>query len=72
MTPTLISLIPLVLFLAVAVGASIFVRSRTSHEAGGLHDQNERSKKASGFIRNYFIGNRGLGGFVLAMTTVAT
>lgn len=73
MTPTLVALVPLVLFLAVAVALSLFVRNRTSHEAGGLHDHGEEPQsKAFSFIRNYFIGNRGLGGFVLAMTTVAT
>ena len=38
---------------------SLVVRRRT-HVAGG------------GFVKEYFIGNRALGGFVLAMTTIAT
>ena len=51
------ALLPLLFFMAVMVGISIFVR----------HKQNEKN-----FVGNYFIGNRQLGGFVLAMTTVAT
>lgn len=73
MTPMLFTLLPLLLFLIAAVCLSLYVRSRTSREAGGLHEEGEAHKStASEFIRNYFIGNRGLGGFVLAMTTVAT
>lgn len=73
MTPMLFTLLPLLLFLIAAIALSLYVRSRTSREAGGLHEEGEAHKStASGFIRNYFIGNRGLGGFVLAMTTVAT
>lgn len=55
----LIALVPLVLFLILALAASLVVRRRT-HVAGG------------GFVKEYFIGNRALGGFVLAMTTIAT
>lgn len=51
------ALLPLVIFMAVMVGISIFVR----HQQAGKN-----------FVGNYFIGNRELGGFVLAMTTVAT
>ena len=55
---SIVSLLPLVLFLLVALGISYFVRShQTSNQ---------------GFLKDYFIGNRALGGFVLAMTTVAT
>lgn len=55
----LVSLIPLVLFLVVTLGASVAVRHR--NRAAG-----------QGFVKEYFLGNRTLGGFVLAMTTVAT
>ncbi len=55
----LIPLAPLVLFLLVALVVSIIVRAR-SRAAGGS------------FVNRYFIGNRALGGFVLAMTTIAT
>lgn len=46
-------------FLLVALIASIVVRAR-SRARGGT------------FVNRYFIGNRALGGFVLAMTTIAT
>lgn len=55
----LVALVPLVIFLALALAVSLVVRCRT-HVAGG------------GFVKEYFIGNRALGGFVLAMTTIAT
>lgn len=51
------SLLPLIFFMAVMIAISIFVR----------HKQTEKN-----FLGNYFVGNRELGGFVLAMTTVAT
>ena len=51
------ALLPLIIFMAVMVGISIFVR----HQQAGKN-----------FVGSYFIGNRELGGFVLAMTTVAT
>ena len=51
------ALMPLIFFMAIMFGISIFVR----------HKQAEKN-----FVSNYFIGNRKLGGFVLAMTTVAT
>lgn len=54
----LVALIPLVLFLAVALGISFVARRRSAGEGG--------------FVKEYFIGNRTLGGFVLAMTTIAT
>ncbi len=53
------TLLPLILFLLVALGVSIVVRRRTAAAGGG-------------FVNSYFIGNRALGGFVLAMTTIAT
>ena len=55
----LLGLAPLALFLVVALVVSIMVRWRTQRVGGG-------------FVKDYFIGNRALGGFVLAMTTVAT
>lgn len=53
-----VALIPLVLFLAMALGISFVARRRSAGEGG--------------FVKEYFIGNRTLGGFVLAMTTIAT
>lgn len=55
----LVALVPLVIFLVLALAVSLVVRRRT-HTVGG------------GFVKEYFIGNRALGGFVLAMTTIAT
>ena len=56
----LVSLFPVFLFLLILLYISYRVQ-RTSEEA--------RSKN---FAKDYFIGGRTLGGFVLAMTTVAT
>ena len=53
------ALLPLALFMALMLGVSCFVRWQTRTGEGG-------------FLRQYFVGNRDLGGFVLAMTTVAT
>ena len=57
MTENLSALLPLIIFMAVMVVISIFVR----HKQAGKN-----------FVGSYFVGNRELGGFVLAMTTVAT
>ena len=51
------ALLPLLIFMGLMVAISVFVR----HQSEG-----------SSFMQNYFVGNRSLGGFVLAMTTVAT
>ena len=51
------ALVPLIIFMAVMVGISFFVK----HQQAGKN-----------FLGSYFVGNRELGGFVLAMTTVAT
>lgn len=51
------ALLPLIIFMAVMVAISVYVRNR---QAG------------KNFVSSYFVGNRQLGGFVLAMTTVAT
>ena len=53
-------LIPVVVFLAFSIGLALVVRMRAKQSAEG------------GFISEYFIGSRSLGGFVLAMTTIAT
>ena len=51
------ALLPLIIFMAIMVAISVYVRNR---QAG------------KNFVSSYFVGNRQLGGFVLAMTTVAT
>ena len=56
----LAGLVPIVVFLLFALGLAIMVRRRSRASASG------------GFVKEYFIGDRGLGGFVLAMTTIAT
>lgn len=57
MEGNLSALLPLILFMAVMVAISVYVR----HKQAGKN-----------FVSSYFVGNRELGGFVLAMTTVAT
>lgn len=39
---------------------------------GLYYSKREDKKSAMGFVKKYFIGSRGMNGFVLAMTTVAT
>lgn len=56
-----LTLLPLLLFMVFMVMLSIFVHHQQAKE-GYLHN----------FLQNYFVGGRNLGGFVLAMTTVAT
>ncbi|MBQ5503252.1 MAG: sodium/pantothenate symporter [Selenomonas sp.] len=56
----LAALLPLLVFMAVMVGIGFYVRQV---QARGF---------AKNFVQQYFIGNHDLGGFVLAMTTVAT
>ncbi len=54
------ALLPLLIFMIGMVGISLFVRYQ------------QRTGFGSNFVQQYFIGNHDLGGFVLAMTTVAT
>ena len=53
----LFALVPLLLFMALMVAIGFWVRAR---------------EERGNFVSQYFIGNHKLGGFVLAMTTVAT
>ena len=57
---SLIALAPLVVFLAAALLISFLANRRAARAHSG------------DFAKEYFIGNRALGGFVLAMTTIAT
>lgn len=50
-------LIPLLIYMAVMVAISFYVRN---------------AQRGGNFLESYFVGSRQLGGFVLAMTTVAT
>ena len=54
------TLIPLFIFLIFSLCAALVVRKRSAKSA------------ENNFIKSYFIGNRSLGAFVLAMTTIAT
>lgn len=53
-------LLPVVVFLIFALVMAVLARRRS------------RAQAKDGFVNEYFIGNRGLGAFVLAMTTIAT
>lgn len=56
----LAGLVPALVFLLAALGLALVVRRRS------------RAASTGGFVKEYFIGDRALGGFVLAMTTIAT
>ena len=60
MSDNLIRLIPVLAFFVVTIGLGIYIQKRSA------------DAKAKNFSKEYFIGGRGLGGFVLAMTLVAT
>ncbi|MGR5148952.1 sodium/pantothenate symporter [Photobacterium alginatilyticum] len=51
-------LIPLILYLAAVFGLALFTR--------------RHHKRGKGFLNEYLVGNRSMGGFVLAMTLAAT
>ncbi len=53
-------LLPVVVFLVFALVAAVIARQRA------------KARAKDGFVAEYFIGSRGLGAFVLAMTTIAT
>ena len=55
----LVTLVPTCIFLIAALGIALAARRSSSSQGGS-------------FASRYYIGNRTLGGFVLAMTTVAT
>ena len=56
---SLVTLVPTCVFLIAALGIALAARRRSNSQGGP-------------FASRYYIGNRTLGGFVLAMTTVAT
>jgi len=53
--------VPLIGYLVLTIGIALWVQRRFTKQASG-----------SGFIEEYFIGSRTLGGFVLAMTIIAS
>ena len=59
-TTSIAGLLPVLIFLVFALVLAIVARRRSRVAGEG------------GFVKEYFIGNRTLGGFVLAMTTIAT
>ena len=54
------SLFPVLIFLIFMLAISFFIQKKSQKD------------RAQNFAKDYFIGGRSLGGFVLAMTTVAT
>lgn len=60
MNSNFLALLPVFLFMVTMLAVSVILRKSNSR------------KESQGFVKEYFIGSRGLGGFVLAMTTVAT
>lgn len=60
MNKNILALMPVFIFMICMLGVSIGVRRASAKRSSG------------GFVKDYFIGSRSLGGFVLAMTTVAT
>lgn len=61
MTAASSTLLPIVLYLALSFVVALW--------AGKLSRKHEN---ASGFLEEYFLGSRSMGGFVLAMTVVAS
>lgn len=60
MSKSILALMPVFIFMVCMLVVSICVRRASAKKSSG------------GFVKDYFIGGRSLGGFVLAMTTVAT
>ena len=59
-TTSIAGLLPVLIFLVLALGLAIAARRRS------------RAAGEGGFVKEYFIGNRTLGGFVLAMTVAVS
>jgi len=53
--------IPVVIYLVLSIGVALWARKKS-----------ESSATSQGFIEDYFIGGRSMGGFVLAMTIIAS
>ena len=60
MNSKILALLPVFIFMISMLAVSVILRKSNS------------KKGSQGFVKEYFIGSRSLGGFVLAMTTVAT
>ncbi|NDV18399.1 sodium/pantothenate symporter [Pseudodesulfovibrio sp. JC047] len=61
MPTNLSTIIPVIIYLALSFAVAIWARKKS-----------EASQSSQGFIEDYFIGGRSLGGFVLAMTIIAS
>ena len=60
MNGNILALLPVFIFMCTMLAVSVILRKINARQ------------ESQGFVREYFIGSRSLGGFVLAMTTVAT
>ena len=60
MNGNILALLPVFIFMCTMLGISVILRKINARQ------------ESLGVVREYFIGSRSLGGFVLAMTTVAT
>ena len=60
MNSNILALLPVFVFMISMLAVSVILRKANT------------KKESQGFVKEYFIGSRSLGGFVLAMTTVAT
>ncbi len=60
MTGSIQTIIPMVVYLALSIGIALWARNTSSQSS------------SQGFIEEYFIGSRSMGGFVLAMTIIAS
>ncbi|WP_320005727.1 sodium/pantothenate symporter [Maridesulfovibrio sp.] len=61
MSNTLLTIIPVIIYLAMSFGVALWARKKA-----------ESTKSSKGFIEDYFIGGRSMGGMVLAMTIIAS
>lgn len=61
MSAQFMTTVPVVLYLALSFGVALWARGRTA-EGGSAKD----------IIEEYYIGGRSMGGFVLAMTIIAS
>ncbi|KAF5058010.1 Sodium/pantothenate symporter [anaerobic digester metagenome] len=60
MAASIQTIIPMIVYLAVSIGIALWARQQSSKST------------SQGFIEEYFIGSRSMGGFVLAMTIIAS
>ncbi|ACS80699.1 sodium/pantothenate symporter [Maridesulfovibrio salexigens] len=61
MSNTMMTVIPVVIYLAMSFGVALWARKKA-----------ESTTSSKGFIEDYFIGGRSMGGMVLAMTIIAS